>query len=548
MEHIPPDAPDDPRARVRTATGAEPHGTFDHEKIRQAVRMLFEAIGEDPDRAGIRDTPDRIAREYDEIFGGLLVDPVDVLTTVFEEGHDELVLVRDIPFHAMCVRSKQNVNVVGGAKPARDVAVGDRLWTFDGQGVLAQTEVQAVRRRQTRDMTRIRLEKTTIDVTPDHPVMTSNGWREAGAVRAGERVRWIDAHRLCMNRFSVHEGYDLGYVIGAVGSDGSIQGGRRISLVVKDLDFAEKFRKSLFRAFEVDAEIQDVRVPSGFLGREVPMKRVRVVSRHIASMLLHWFGGDKASHTFQFPRVVTRSEEMMRGFLDGYVDGDGCRTPNNSRTIVSANTRFLAQLGEVLHTRPVIYEPPKASTLRVSAHWAEAGWYGKPGFAPDEVELLPPDADWERVRAVEDVPATRKPYDVYTFTCAPHPTFLVGGILTHNCEHHLLPFIGRAHVGYLPNPSGQVTGLSKLARLVDVCAKRPNLQERMTTMIADALEQALEPRGVITVVEARHLCMEMRGVRKPGAETVTSAVRGTLREDPRTRGEAMALLQGHHRS
>ena len=115
------------------------------------------------------------------------------------------------------------------------------------------------------------------------------------------------------------------------------------------------------------------------------------------------------------------------------------------------------------------------------------------------------------------------------------------------CEHHLVPFVGHAHVGYLPNTDGQVTGLSKLARLVDVCAKRPGLQERMTTMIADALERALAPRGVIVVIEARHFCMEMRGVRKPGVETVTSTVRGIFREDPRTRAEALSLLRGDPR-
>ncbi len=111
------------------------------------------------------------------------------------------------------------------------------------------------------------------------------------------------------------------------------------------------------------------------------------------------------------------------------------------------------------------------------------------------------------------------------------------------CEHHLVPFTGVAHVAYLPNASGQVTGLSKLARLVDVCAKRPGLQERMTAMIADALERALEPRGVLVVVEARHMCMEMRGIRKPGARTVTSTVRGKFRDDPKTRAEAMTLLK-----
>jgi GTP cyclohydrolase IA len=201
------------RAKVRHITGVEPSGTFDHDKIERAVRMLFEAIGEDPDRPGIADTPARVAREYDEIFAGLLVDPADVLSVVFDESHDEIVMMRDIAFHSMC-------------------------------------------------------------------------------------------------------------------------------------------------------------------------------------------------------------------------------------------------------------------------------------------------------------------------------------------EHHLVPFHGRAHVAYLPNPDGQVTGLSKLARLVDVCAKRPGLQERMTTMIADALERKLEPRGVMVVIEARHLCMEMRGIRRAGAETVTSTVRGAFREDPRTRAEALSLLRG----
>jgi len=116
--------------------------------------------------------------------------------------------------------------------------------------------------------------------------------------------------------------------------------------------------------------------------------------------------------------------------------------------------------------------------------------------------------------------------------------------LASMCEHHLIPFVGRAHVGYIPNVRGQVTGLSKLARVVDLVAKRPNLQERLTTRIADILEKGLEPRGVLVIVEAEHYCMTMRGVRKPGAVTVTSAVRGIMRDDPRTRAEAMALAMG----
>lgn len=111
------------------------------------------------------------------------------------------------------------------------------------------------------------------------------------------------------------------------------------------------------------------------------------------------------------------------------------------------------------------------------------------------------------------------------------------------CEHHLVPFFGRAHVGYIPGPSGRITGLSKLARLVDAFARRLQVQERLTTQIADALEQALQPSGTIAVLECEHLCMSMRGVRKPGAKTVTSAVRGQLRAAA-TRAEAMSLIIG----
>ena len=110
------------------------------------------------------------------------------------------------------------------------------------------------------------------------------------------------------------------------------------------------------------------------------------------------------------------------------------------------------------------------------------------------------------------------------------------------CEHHLIPFFGKAHVAYIPNTKGQITGLSKLARAVDVLARRPQVQERLTTQIADALERALDPRGVLVVIEAEHLCMSMRGIRKPGTQTVTSAVRGVFRRREATRVEAMNLI------
>lgn len=115
--------------------------------------------------------------------------------------------------------------------------------------------------------------------------------------------------------------------------------------------------------------------------------------------------------------------------------------------------------------------------------------------------------------------------------------------LYSTCEHHLLPFFGVAHVGYLPHQSGRITGLSKLARLVDVFARRPQVQERLTSQIADSLMRILEPRGAIVVIEAEHMCMSVRGVAKPGAKTVTSAVRGSMLT-PATRAEAMSLILG----
>lgn len=112
------------------------------------------------------------------------------------------------------------------------------------------------------------------------------------------------------------------------------------------------------------------------------------------------------------------------------------------------------------------------------------------------------------------------------------------------CEHHLIPWIGKAHVAYIPNEDGRITGLSKLARLVEEYSHRPQVQERLTTQVADAIEERLQPRGVLVVVEAEHLCMSMRGVRKPGTTTVTSAVRGLFRDSYATRAEAMSFIHG----
>jgi len=156
---------------------------------------------------------------------------------------------------------------------------------------------------------------------------------------------------------------------------------------------------------------------------------------------------------------------------------------------------------------------------RVARAYAEQ--FAGMGRSPSEVLTTVFDADHDEMVLVKDI-------EVYS-----------------TCEHHLVPFFGQAHVGYIPNEKGQITGLSKLARLVDLYARRPQVQERMTSQIADALMDTLEPRGVVVIIEAEHLCMSMRGVRKPGAKTVTSAVRGCFRNSESTRSEAMSLLTGY---
>jgi len=167
------------------------------------------------------------------------------------------------------------------------------------------------------------------------------------------------------------------------------------------------------------------------------------------------------------------------------------------------------------------------------------------GEDPEREGLLDTPARVARAYAELTQGLRQRPEDVLTttFDIGHDEMVLVRDIeLWSMCEHHLVPFTGVAHVGYIPAVTGKITGLSKLARLVDVYAKRPQVQERLTTQVADSLMEILEARGVIVVIEAEHLCMTMRGVRKAGARTITSAVRGTMLTDQATRSEAMSLI------
>lgn len=155
---------------------------------------------------------------------------------------------------------------------------------------------------------------------------------------------------------------------------------------------------------------------------------------------------------------------------------------------------------------------------RVARAYAEV--FGGLHIDPDEVLLTTFDEHHDELVLVKDIP------------------------LYSTCEHHLIPWHGTAAIGYIPGADGRITGLSKLARLIDLYARRPQVQERFTSQVADAMVRRLEPRGVIVVVEAEHLCMAMRGIRKPGATTTTSAVRGVLKSSAASRAEALQLIRG----
>ncbi len=522
---------------------------MDKPAIERAMRQIIEAIGEDPTREGLLDTPRRIAEMFEELFSGLTDDPGELLKVGFDdENHHEMVIVKDIPFYSMCVPSRQLVDIVGGRKHACDVRVGDWLYSLD-HGELQTTKVVAISSRKARELVRVDTETSaSIYVTPEHPVMTSEGWRRAGELRRGDSVEWTMPRRYAQRRYPIREGYELGYVLGAVGADASIQDSRRISLSVRNRAFAERFAAAFGKAFGRVPRVEPILVPSGFLARDVQMFRVRIVSSYIAGLMLRWFGCSgpaKETKRFHLPPAVLQNQDMTQGFLDGYIDGDGHISRYGAGTIISSNVRFLQELGAVVGSRPGREHANGTASLYVSKHWHEPGWYGRPGFIPsiDTYDLR--DSRYVRVTGVAKRRAEGcKPYTVYTFSCAPHPTFCIAGVLTHNCEHHFMPFHGLAHIGYIPQ--GRILGVSKIARLLESLARRPQVQERLTAQIADLLCQGgLKARGAGVVIEAEHLCMTMRGIKKPGSKVVTSATRGIFREDPRTRAEFFAIVEGN---
>jgi GTP cyclohydrolase I len=514
--------------------------------IAPLIEQMLKELGEDVTREGLDRTPERVEAALRYLTSGYGQDVNAILNdALFVEDYDEMVVVKDIDFFSLCVPSKQIVNAVDGAKPARLVRDGDRLWTLD-RGFLKQTVVTRVTSRETRDIVEVTTSGGRFEVTPDHPFMTREGWREAQHLVSGDQVEWTNPKSLCRTPHEMKPGYPLGYVLGAVASDGSIQEGRRICLTVKSDRFAEKYCEMLTQAIpSITPKIETINVPSGYLKTEIRMCRVRTVSRAVGEKFCRWLavpetGNRGKTQSFGFPVVVTSSQEMMQGFLDGYCDGDGEKDRPGGRWIFSTNRDFLVDLGKHLHT--VVHgEASRIGRVYVSNHWHQSGWRGKHGFEQECDFYVPIDSTFSTVLDVRRLPHAKKPHTVYSFKCEPYPTFLISGHLGHNCEHHILPFIGKCHVAYMPKR--KIVGLSKIPRLVEMYSRRLQVQERLTTQIANTLNEVLQPRGVAVVMEGIHLCMLMRGVEKQNSKAVTSAMLGAFRDRPETRAEFMELIK-----
>ncbi|MEK7849462.1 MAG: GTP cyclohydrolase I FolE [Candidatus Omnitrophota bacterium] len=449
----------------------------------------------------------------------------------------------------MCVGRRMCVYTKEGVKFAERIGIGDELLTFDEKHNLVYTKVQEVFQRKADEIYQIEISQgISVKVTGEHPFyVQGRGWIKAKDLELGDQVMIIKNRRGIKARrnLPINKGYDLGYFIGTLASDGSIWR-NSVRLEVNDKEFAEKFASSALSSFGLKAAVQEIQKPSGFLKKITTQYRVRIVCGELVRILYEVFRGEKKTKTFHLPQIVLENENIFKGFLHGYLDGDGTTYYGKDgkfkyARIFSSNKVFLEELAHVLHSR-VGGGRRNEYELNVPVQWLrplKRRDYYKP-FVPCGENFKFQNYELGIVKN-KKIKKSKKNYLVYNFSCQPFNTFIINGVLVHNCEHHLLPFIGRAHVAYIPK-GGRVTGLSKIARVVEILSKRLQVQERLTTQIADILMNKLKPLGVMVVIEAEHLCISMRGVKKPGITTVTSAVRGIFKENEKTRSETLALM------
>ncbi|MCK5613814.1 GTP cyclohydrolase I, partial [Candidatus Pacearchaeota archaeon] len=391
-----------------------------------------------------------------------------------------------------------------------------------------------------------------IRVTDDHPIRVKSGWMECGELQIGDKVEWVNGRTLCKTNYAFNIGEDLGYILGAIASDGSIQDDRRICIEVNDLWFVENIKSAYKKAFDVDVNIEKIIKPSGFLGKDIPQYRIRVVSSQIAKRLLKMLklpqglGSKSKTKKFKLPEIVKHDISVCRGFLAGYIDGDGTRnfgvTPdgrkwgvNNSYVIASANKEFLLELAEMLQSN--FKWTDRREREGNGGMYISPTWENKHGFKQEDFHLDIGESEWIKVKNIE---TEEKMTTVYSFKCEEYPTFLVNGILTHNCEHHFVTVCGYAHIAYVPHK--KVIGLSKMNRIVDYFGNRPQVQERLNEQIQKYLSHVLETNNVAVVIDAVHFCVRARGIKDSSSVTRTASLGGIFKNTPEARAEFFSTI------
>lgn len=523
---------------------------MDKKKIEIAVKMILEAIGQKLLHKDIEETPKRVAEMYEEIFSGIKEDPEKELEVVLDHKHEEIILLKDIPLYSVCVGRRMCVYTKEGTKFAEDIKIGDNLLTFDDNMNLIYTNVKEVFKRKVKEIIEIELEKDIkLEVTGEHPVyVKKRGWLEAKDLAVGDELVTVKGRRGIKKRrnLAVKNDYSLGYFVGTLASDGSIYR-NQIRLEVNDKIFAEKFASSVANSFGLEAKVKEIHKPSGFLKKMIRQYRVRVVCGELTRIIKDIFKGEKKTKSFHLPQIVLENEDIFKGFLHAYLNGDGTIYKDKNgkfkyARIFSSNKIFLEELAGIFQSR-VGGGRHGEYEVHIPAQWLfelKRKDFYRP-FVPSKEVFEFKNYEYGIVKNIKTRRTNAKNYIVYNFSCKPSNTFIINGVWVHNCEHHLLPFIGKAHIAYIPK-NGRVTGLSKIARVVDILSKRLQVQERLTTQIAEIIMSKLKPQGVMVVLEAEHLCMSMRGVKKPGTTTVTSAVRGIFKENQKTRSETLSLI------
>ncbi len=318
--------------------------------------------------------------------------------------------------------SKMLVNLVDGCVQAKNVAPGSAMWTLDGDRTVQTTvmDVAAVKARTAVDVV---TDYLTFSASPDLLLATPDGWTQAADV-AGKTVAWTRARKLCRERLTIRPGYEFGYFVGATCADGTV-GKNYVSLVVNEEGFAARYATALTACTGLPARLEAVTRPSGYLKRDLPGFRVRVVSSYLSDALRYYVGGDPHHMRQRFPRVVMRDIDTFEGFLDGYVAGDGWRLKEwQGRMIASANVPFLAEVAEIIGAR---FTPSRAGASKVCI---SDRWVSRNTFAPEHHPLDPPESSWVQVQEVRPRPALgTKPFTFYSYRLAPYPTFLVNGHL-----------------------------------------------------------------------------------------------------------------------